>query len=222
MQPLKDKTGVQLVKAFEKSLKTGRRPIQLQTDRGKEFYNKTFQQFLEKEKIHHFSTEEDAKASVVERFNRTLKTRMYRYFTSANTLRYEDVLQSLVRGYNATKHGSIGIPPKDVTIKNERRVWQRLYRRRLKPIRKKPRFRVGDRVRLNKKHRTFKKGYLPGWTEEVFTVDRVMQGPVNTYKIRELDDTPLQGTFYEQDLQKVYMDDDAMFRIEKVLKRQKG
>ena len=222
VQPLKDKTGVQLVKAFEKILKTGRRPIQLQTDRGKEFYNKTFQQFLDKEKIHHFSTEGDAKASVVERFNRTLKTRMYRYFTSANTLRYEDVLQSLVRGYNATKHGSIGIPPKDVTIKNERRVWQRLYRRRLKPIRKKPRFRVGDRVRLNKKHRTFKKGYLPGSTEEVFTVDRVMRGPVHTYKIRELDDTPLQGTFYEQDLQKVYMDDDAMFRIEKVLKRQKG
>ena len=222
VQPLKDKTGVQLVKAFEKILKTGRRPIQLQMDRGKEFYNKTFQQFLEKEKIHHFSTEGDAKASVVERFNRTLKTRMYRYFTSPNTLRYEDVLQSLMRGYNATKHGSIGIPPKDVTIKNERRVWQRLYRRRLKPIRKKPRFRVGDRVRLNKKHRTFKKGYLPGWTEEVFTVDRVMRGPVNTYKIRELDDTPLQGTFYEQDLQKVYMDDDAMFRIEKVLKRQKG
>ena len=222
VQPLKDKTGVQLVKAFEKILKTGRRPIQLQTDRGKEFYNKTFQQFLEKEKIHHFSTEGDAKASVVERFNRTLKTRMYRYFTSANTLRYEDVLQSLVRGYNATKHGSIGIPPQDVTIENERRVWQRLYHRRLKPIRKKPRFRVGDRVRLNKKHRTFKKGYLPGWTEEVFTVDRVMRGPVHTYKIRELDDTPLQGTFYEQDLQKVYMDDDAMFRIEKVLKCQKG
>ena len=119
VQPLKDKTGVQLVKAFEKILKTGRRPIQLQTDRGKEFYNKTFQQFLEKEKIHHFSTEGDAKASVVERFNRTLKTRMYRYFTSANTLRYEDVLPSLVRGYNATKHGSIGLPPQDVTLQTK-------------------------------------------------------------------------------------------------------
>ena len=222
VQPLKDKTGVQLVKAFEKILKTGRRPIQLQTDRGKEFYNRTFQTFLEKEKIHHFSTEGDAKASVVERFNRTLKTRMYRYFTSANTLRYEDVLQSLVRGYNATKHGSIGMPPKDVTIKNERRVWQRLYGRRLKPVGKKPRFRVGDRVRLNKKHRTFKKGYLPGWTEEVFTVDRVIRGPVNTYKIRELDDTPLEGTFYEQDLQKVNVSDDDVFRVEKVLKREKG
>ena len=137
---------------------------------------------------------------MVGRFNRALKTDMYRYFTSANTLRYEDVLQFLVRGYNATKHDSIGMPPKDVTIKNERRVWQRLYSRRLKPVKKKPRFRVGDRVRLNKKHRTFKKGYLPRWTEEVFTVDRVICGPVNTYKIRELEETPLEGIFYEQDL----------------------
>ena len=147
---------------------------------------------------------------------------MYRYFTSANTLCYEDVLQSLVRGYNVTKHRSIGMPPKNVTIKNERRVWQRLYGQPLKPVRKKPRFRVGDRVRLNKKHRTFKKGYLPSWTEEVFTLDRVNHGPVNTYKIRELDDTPLEGTFYEQDLQIVYMGDDDVFRVEKVLKRQKG
>ena len=85
VQPLKDKAGVQLVKAFEKILKTGRPPIQLQTDRGKEFYSKTFQQFLENEKIHHFSTHGDAKASMVEDFNRTLKTRMYCYFTSTNT-----------------------------------------------------------------------------------------------------------------------------------------
>ena len=222
VQPLKDKTGVQLVKAFEKILKTGRRPIQLQTDRGKEFYNKTFQSFLEKEKIHHFSTHGDAKASVVERFNRTLKARMYRYFTSANTLRYDDVLQSLVKGYNGTKHRGIKMAPRDVTWKNERLAWKRLYATRLKPTKKKAKFGVGDKVRLNKKHRTFKKGYLPGWTEEVFTVTRVIKGSVNTYKIRELDDTPLEGTFYEEDLQKVHMDEDGLFRVEKVLKRQKG
>ena len=179
--------------SLRENLEDGTAPHSIETDRGKEFYNKTFQQFLEKEGIHHFSTEGDAKASVVERFNRTLKTRMYRYFMSANTLRYEDVLQSLVRRYNATKHGSIGLPPQDVTLQNERGVWQRLYGRRLRPCRKKPRFRVGDRVRLNKKHRTFEKGYLPGWTEEVFTVDRVIRGPVHTYKIRELDDTPVPG-----------------------------
>ena len=77
-------------------------------------------------------------------------------------------------------------------------------------------------MRLNKIHRTFEKGYLSGWTEEVFVVHRVVPGVVPTYKIREWDDTPVKGTFYEVDLQKVHVSNQAMFRIEKVLKRQKG
>ena len=72
VQSLKAKTGVALVHAFEKIVKQ-RRPNRLQTDRGKEFYNRTFQRWLEEQGIQHFSTEGDAKASVVERFNRTLK-----------------------------------------------------------------------------------------------------------------------------------------------------
>lgn len=107
-------------------------------------------------------------------------------------------------------------------IKNERRVWQHLYAQLLKPVKKKPTLQVRDRVCLNKKHHTIKKGYLPWWTEEVFTVDRVILGPVNTYKIRKLDDTPLEGTFDEEDLQQVHVDDDGLFRMEKVLKRQRG
>jgi len=75
---------------------------------------------------------------------------------------------------------------------------------------------------LNKIHRTFEKGYLPGWSEEVFVVHRVVRGIVPTYEIRERDDTLVKGTFYEADLQKVHVTDDALFRIEKVLERQKG
>ena len=52
-------------------------------------------------------------------------------------------------------------------------------------------------MRLNKKFRPFKKGYLPGWTEEVFVVRKVVPHMASTtYKVQELDDTPLQGTFY--------------------------
>ena len=159
VQPVKAKTEVELVKAFEAILKSQRKPVQLQTDRGKEFYNQTVQSFLKKNNIHHFSTHGDAKASVVERFNRTLKQRMYRYFTAANTLRYDDVLQSLVRGYNATRHQSIGMAPKNVNWKNERAVWKRLYGSRKKKA--SPKFKVGDQVRLNKKHCHSKKVIFP-------------------------------------------------------------
>lgn len=218
--PLKNKTGKEVVKAFERILKTSqRKPQNLQTDKGKEFYNGLMQQWLKKEGIYHFSTEGDAKASVVERFNRTLKGRMYRYFTAANTMKYVNVLQDLVNQYNADRHRSIGMAPQDVTIQNERQVWQTLYGKRLRKIQKHGDLREGDRVRLSERIRPFKKGYLPQWTEEVFAVKKVVPGPVLTYKIEELDGTPLKGTFYKEDLQKVVIDDETMWRVEKVLKR---
>ena len=74
-------------------------------------------------------------------------------------------------------------------------------------------------MRLNKKFRQFKKGYLPGWTEEVFVVARVRSGVVPTYKINEWDGTPVEGTFYAEDVQKVNVKDDDVFRIEKIVKR---
>ena len=79
VQPVKNKTGKAETEAFEKILKNGdRKPINLQTDDGKEFYNKTFQDLMKRKGIHHFSTSGDTKASVVERFNRTLTNKMYK------------------------------------------------------------------------------------------------------------------------------------------------
>ena len=110
VQPVKNKTGKAVTEAFEKILKNGdRKRINLQTDDGKEFYNKTFQDLMKRKGIHHFSTSGDTKASVVERFNRTLKQRLYRYFTVNNTLNFVPVLQDLVQGYNRSYHRSINM-----------------------------------------------------------------------------------------------------------------
>ena len=111
------------------------------------------------------------------------------------------------------------MPPNQVNERNEREVWDNLYEKKLNKKPCKPKFKVEDRVRLNKKFRQFKKGYLPGWTEEVFIVSRVIPGEVVTYKIKEMDDTPLEGNFYMQDLQKVTVLDDDLYRVKKVLKR---
>ena len=102
-------------------------------------------------------------------------------------------------------------------------MWHRLYDKRLDPPSKRVTlFKVGDRVRLNKKHRPFKKGYLPGWTEEVFVVAYVRPSPLPTYRIQEWDGTPIKGTFYNEDLQKVHVTDESVFRVEKILKRKRG
>ena len=174
----------------------GRKLQTLQTDAGKEFYNQTFQTLMKTQEIHPFSTHGDAKASIVERFNRTLKSKLYRYFTAANTLKYVDILPKLVNQYNRTYHRSIKTTPAKVTTSNAKEVWNNLYGKYQTKKKKKPAFKVGDKVRLNKKFRPFKKGYLPGWTEEVFRVRKVVPGIQTTYKVQELDDTPLKGTFY--------------------------
>ena len=220
--PIKQKTGLQVASALENLFKTSkRRPLQLQTDDGKEFYNKHVTKVLKERNVRHFSTAGDTKASVVERFNRTFKQRLYRYMTTYNTPSYLPALPSLVKGYNASFHRSIGMAPVDVNDRNASDVWERLYGDKKKK-KKKAALKVGDKVRLNKKHRPFKKGYLPGWTEEVFVVSRVrLDGNVIVYNIAEWDDSPIKGTFYEEDLQKVTTADDDLFRIDSVVKRKK-
>ena len=110
---------------------------------------------------------EETKASIVERFDRTLKTRMWRYFTKTQSVRYVDVLQAFMRSYNDTYHRSIGMAPSEVTSTNQETVWQRLYGHESVGT---PKFRVGNRVRIGKAKRHFEKGYMANWTEELFTI----------------------------------------------------
>lgn len=145
---------------------------------------------------------------------------MYRALTANTTLKYLDFLPDFVKSYNASVHNATGIAPKNVNLYNDVKVWKKLYSKKLygssreKKIRK-PKLNVGDKVMLSKVRRTFKKGYLPGWTEEVFIVDRILDTYVPSYKIKEYDGTPVKGTFYEEELQKVDMNEDTFFRTDK-------
>lgn len=116
---------------------------------------------------------------MVERFNRTLKQRLFRALTANATLKYLDFLPALVKGYNASMHNAIGMAPKNVTMYNDGQVWKKLYSKKLLGVpaarKRSPKFKVGDEVMLSKVQCVFKKGYLPGWTEEIFTVDRILE-----------------------------------------------
>ena len=79
-----------------------------------------------------------------------------------------------------------------------------------------------ERGRLSERVKTFKKGNLPQWAEEVFRIQSVIQGPVLMYKVEEFDGTPVKGMFYAEDIQKVTVDNDMLWRVEKVLKRRRG
>ena len=97
-------------------------------------------------------------------------------------------LPDLVKGYNASVHNAMGVASKNVTTYNDGKVWKKLYSKKLfgaSRKSRKPTLKAGDKVMLSKVRRTFKKGYLPGWTEEIFVVDRVLNTYVPSYKIKE-------------------------------------
>ena len=218
--PLKDKTGKSLVDAFDAVFKKdGRVPERLQTDAGKEFLNKEFQRFLASKNVLHFVTYNETKAQIVERFNRTLKNCMWRYFTFQNGRRYVEILPALVEGYNKAYIRSIGTAPERVTQINAQEIWHRLYGKDFvkRSTRLRFKFKVGDKVRIFKKKGTFEKGYLPNWTEEVFSIAKRLRRIPPVYRLREYDGTMLEGTYYERELQRVQQSESNMSCIEKIL-----
>jgi hypothetical protein len=216
--PLKNKKASTVRDAFA-SLITDRRPNMLQTDKGSEFVNETFQRLMRDNGIKFYTSEnDDIKCAIVERYNRTLKGRMYRYFTFKSTLRYIDVLRALVDSYNKSFHRSIKLAPIDVNVNNETEVRDRLFKPKKYPIKWK--LNVGDTVRISETRRAFKKGYLPNWTDEIFTIKSRLPTEPPTYELNDYDGENIKGKFYEQELQKVKKNND-IYKVEEVLKTRK-
>ena len=148
-----------------------------------------------------------------------MKEKMWKYFTTNSTSVYINVLPDLVEDYNNTRHSSIKMTPVEVSKKkNELTVWRNLYPEHLEIRDIKPKFSVGDKVRISKKKKTFEKGYTTRWTEEIITIIEVKHTLPVTYKIADLNGEEIQGTFYEPELQKTSQ---QLFRKEKVIKRGK-
>ena len=215
--PLIDKRGVTLVAALLRIF-SDTTPNMLQTDRGSEVLNHQVQDLLKNYNIHHYwSFNDDIKAACVERFNRSLKTRMYRYFTAHHTNRWIDVLQDLVDSYNKSFHRTIGMTPNDVTSENSIQISERVYPQKVAPIWK---FQVGDLVRITRYKHVFVKGYVQNWSVELFVIDiRYPTAPV-TYGLKDLAGEEIKGKFYQQELQKVIKTDEE-YIVEKVLKTRK-
>jgi len=126
--PLRNKTGGEVTTAFRHVFAQGRRPERLQTDDGREFDNREFQRFLNLENIRFFTVKSQFKAALCERFNRTLKAKMWRYFTRTGRYRWIDALGELMTAYNTATHRSLGVSPTQVTNDNEHELWLRQER----------------------------------------------------------------------------------------------
>ena len=213
-EPLQRKTGDEIIAAMERIFASGRTPKRLQTDKGSEFTNTKVQVFLRKQTSHFFTTNIEQKASIVERLNRTIKERMHKYFTSANTYRYMDVLPLIMDGYNATYHRSIKMQPRRVQRVHQPLIRQRFYgkvastkkrRRRTTVDRVKTyKYNVGAWVRISKPTELERGDFS-------IRSRRLQREPV--YYLRDLHDENVTGAFYEPELQRVR--EPTEYRVEK-------
>lgn len=220
---LKNKSAEVVKSALEDIIsKTGRKPLTICVDKGLEFKNNIVKTFLKENDIGMYSTENaDIKACVAERFIRTMKTKLWRYFTHSNSHRYVDILQDIIKGYNSTVHSSIGTAPDSVNEHNFLSAWKKLYQHQIPLAGPKPKLQVGDKVRISKTKKTFSKGYENNYSKEIFVVKNVLHRRPVMYEILDLQDEKIAGRFYESELQKVGLPD--YHKIDKIIKtRGKG
>jgi hypothetical protein len=216
--PLKNKTTHTTLEALKKIIKdSGRKPEKIWSDAGGEFVSKEVKKWLDENNITLYHTYSENKSSIVERFNRTLKNRMWVMFTENQDHRYIDDLQTLIKNYNNTIHRTIGMTPTQASLKaRQEKVYHNIYKNVELRTNKKPKFKVGDKVRISITKGTFKKGYEHGWSFEVFKISKVIDSNPITYNLVDLEEEPITGSFYEQELQKTSKDN--VYIIEKKIK----
>ena len=251
---LKNKSANSVIKGLENILKSksAKKVKSIQTDKGTEFINKKLKTYLKKKKIRFFTSEnEDIKCSIVERFNRTLQSKLHRYLTRNHTSKYINVLPKIIKGYNNSVHKTTGHTPQALVDhvlrgraipgnKSLEDIWQKIYqlpdsywkptvrasvylkkKKKGVSIKSKKQFlSVGDFVRINKTRKVFKKGYLPSWSKELFTVSKIRNTNPTTFQLTDASGEIIKGGFYYQELQRVTPPE--FYDIEEVIKTRKS
>ena len=156
-----------------------------------------------------YSTFNEGKSVVAERFIGTLKNKIYKHMTAISKNVYYDALDDIVNKYSNTVHRTIKMKPIDVTNDSFAEYNEESNK-------KDPKFKVGDHVRISKYKNIFAKGYAPNWSEEVFVINKINNTVPRTYAISVLNDEKITGNFYEKELQDT---NQQKFRIEKIIRR---
>jgi hypothetical protein len=207
--PLKNKKTTTVLEKFKELFKELPKPPKfLWTDLGKEFVGKPMKDFLKEHGVEQYSTFSESKSSIAERFNRTMKLWM-----SNDDENWLNALPKLIDEYNNKNHTGIEAIPNQVFEQEAIPEGKKLIA--TKDFTDKPKFKVGDTVRLSRMKNQFEK-QTNNWTKRVYTVSKVLNTNPITYKVDDIVDGTVEGSFYKQELQKTDMN---FFLIDEIKKR---
>jgi len=200
---LRSKKGHVLKRALEEAFTVLGTPKKLQTDQGSEFFNQDVKQMLREKGVAHFFTHQELKAQMVERFNRTLRTKIAKFIFAKDNLRFAPHLQDFIASYNNAIHSALKkYSPNNVNKSNEDEVRNILYKEYFAKKKDSHKFQIGDKVRPIIKRDRYKKMEKQFREDEYIITDQVPSFPP-TYQLKNSNDTAVKGVFYEKQLQKV-------------------
>lgn len=168
------------------------------SDAGSEFKGAVTQKFYSENSIIHFVSSSKQDASIAERFNRTLKSVIFRHFTQSKNHNWIGILPQITDGYNSRPHRAIQMPPKDVIIRKQSSIFRSGQETFMNETKKK--FHEGGRVRIAIQKLPFAKGYERTFTEELFFIKQSVPGRVWTYRLQDSLGKNVLGKFYNEDL----------------------
>ena len=206
VKPMKRKNQKVAAETYEEmSREFGRKPQRVLCDSGGEFTSNLFRQMLRRHGSKLIAI--NRKAGTVERFQRTLQSLIYKCIASTSSKRFVHRLEDLVKSYNNRRHRMIKMTPAEAELEENLEDVRKNVKKNYDKIKKrKPRFKIGDKVRVKIRRNTFTRGYQDSFSEEVFQIFNINTVlPRVTYTLSELDDEAktVEGTFYAEELQRV-------------------
>ena len=197
--PLKNKIAQTMKDSFENILTNSRRkPNLIETDRGKEFYNNIFQDFLNKNNIKLYSRNSSYGAVFAERFNRTIRDLLKKIVFEQGDAKWIDILQTITKQYNNKTHSSTKLTPTQASLKkNEGYVYKNLLDKRKKV---KPKFQINDLVRTADLKKTFSKGDTTNWFYKLYKITQVVNDTIPTYRLDKLKERYNESLLKKTDL----------------------
>ncbi|XP_060555221.1 uncharacterized protein LOC132716081 [Ruditapes philippinarum] len=233
VRPLRSKTGPEVASALKMILTSGPKPDRCRSDMGTEFRCKPVAELLRSLGIKQYFSASALKCQPVERFNQTIKGAIYKWCYENRSFSYVPVLEKLVHSYNHRVHSSLfGLSPAEVTQSNQAKLWNLMYvenasvgkngRRRKVRLFK---YKVGDLIRISLAKRTFERSYTQKFTSQIYRIrGRVYRDNLPVYYLMDLEEKPIDSTFYEPELQRVRKNLENLneWEIEKVLRTKKS
>ena len=197
VKPKKSKYSSDAVVAFKKILRKKSTPAKVWVDQGTEFSGE-FRKFCTDKKINIYSTRSETKAAVAERATKSLKNIIYRHMEE-NGDKYMRKMDSFLKTMNTRVNRSTGKAPKIVTNKDFLSIF--FYKNSISQY-KRPRFKVGENVRISKKDIPFRKGYKSQFTKEIFKIVKIASFKPPTYNLCGEQGVEILVNFYEQEFSK--------------------